>query len=88
MTATKEINRMFYLDQKSKNSHVNEYTNGDVDTYSDLVSYGTRVASYHHNTNEMSIYGWFSNTTAKHINLFLEYYGFDRCSKKEMENYK
>lgn len=79
--------KTFYINNKAKN-HVNEYTNDDGDHYSDLVSYETRVASYNHKTNEMSVYGWFSNTTAKHINDFLEFYGFNRCTKKELENYK
>jgi len=78
--------KTFYID-KSFKCHVNEYTNDDGDHYSDLISYGTRVASYNHKTNEMSVYGWFSNTTAKHINTFLDFYGFNTCNKKELENY-
>jgi hypothetical protein len=78
--------KTFYINNK-KNNHVNEYVNSDGDHYSDLISYGKRVASYIHKTNEMSVYGWFSNTTARHINAFLNYYGFDSCSKKELENY-
>ena len=78
--------RTLYVNQLT-NNHVNEYTNSEGDHYSDLISYGKRVASYNHNTNEMSVYGWFSATTAKHINSFLEFYGFDKCSKKELENY-
>lgn len=79
--------KTFYINNK-KNNHVNEYVNSDEDHYSDLISYGKRVASYNHNTNEMSVYGWFSNTTAKHINDFLEFYGFNRVTKKEMLDYK
>ncbi len=76
--------KTFYINNK-KNNHVNEYVNSDGDHYSDLISYGKRVASYNHKTNEMSVYGWFSNTTSKHINAFLEFYGFDKCTKKELE---
>ena len=79
--------KTFYLNKSAKH-HVNEYINEDGDHYSDLISYTTRVASYNHKTNEMSVYGWFSATTAKHINSFLNYYGFDSCTKKELENYK
>lgn len=79
--------RTFYVNQLA-NNHVNEYTNSEGDHYSDLVSYTKRVASYNHDTNEMSVYGWFSATTARHINSFLEFYGFDKCNKKELENYK
>ena len=74
--------KTFYID-KSFKSHVNEYTT-DGTHYSDLVSYGIRVASYNHTTNEVSVYGWYSNTTAKHINTFLEYYGFDKMTKQQM----
>ena len=79
--------KTFYLNQKA-NHHVNEYTNNEGDHYSDLISCTTRVASYNHNTNEMSVYGWFSKTTASHINAFLEFYGFETCTKKELEDYK
>ena len=79
--------KTFYINNK-KNNHVNEYVNSDGDHYSDLISYGKRVASYNHKTNEMRVYGWFSNTTAKHINDFLEFYCFDRVTKKEMLDYK
>ena len=79
--------RTYYLD-KSYKSHVNEYTNNDGDHYSDLISYGKRVAYYNHNTNEMSVLGWFSATTARHINTFLEHFGFEKCNKKQLENYQ
>jgi hypothetical protein len=69
------------------NNHVNEYLNSDGDHLSDLVSYTTRVASYNHKTNEMQVFGWYSMTTAKHINSFLNFYGFDPCTKKELMNY-
>jgi hypothetical protein len=79
--------KTFYLNT-SKMHHVNEYINNDGDHYSDLISYETRVASYNHKTNEMSVYGWYSNTTAKHINAFLDFYGFNKCNKKQMQDYK
>lgn len=79
--------KTFYIN-KTANNHVNEYAYEDGEHYSDLISYTTRVAHYNHLTNEMSVYGWFSATTAKHINSFLEFYGFDTCTKKELENYK
>ena len=75
--------KTFYLN-KTANHHVNEYVNGDGDHYSDLISYTTRVASYNHKTNEMSVYGTYSATTMRHINDFLEFYGFDKCTKKEL----
>ena len=68
------------------NHHVNKY-DCEGETFSDLVSYTTRVASYNHTTNEISVYGYYSRTTARHINAFLDFYGFDTCTKKELENY-
>ena len=55
------------------NHHVNEYN-----TYSDLISYTTRVASYNHKDKSI---------TRRHINAFLSFYGFDTMSKKEMEKF-
>ena len=66
------------------NHHVNEYINSDGDHYSDLISYTTRVASYNHTTNEISVYSCPSNTTARHINAFLAFYGFDTMKKSEI----
>lgn len=31
------------------------------------------------------VHGWYSNTTARHINEFLLQYGFNKMSKKEMK---
>lgn len=66
------------------NHHVNEYE-VDGERVSDLVSYTTRVASYNHATNEISIYNAQSQTTARHINAFLDFYGFDTMTRKEMQ---
>jgi hypothetical protein len=52
-----------------------------------LYSYDTKVAHYNHETNKMTVNGWYSSVTATHINAFLAYYGFDTCTKKELENY-
>lgn len=68
----------------SSKCHVNQYESEGI-TYSDLISYGTRVAYYNHDDNFASVHGWFSATTATHINAFLEFYGFDPMTKKEME---
>jgi len=59
----------------------------DEGTVSKLISYTTEVATYNHQKNEMKVNGWYSKTTAAHINAFLDYYGFDTCTKKELENY-
>ena len=54
---------------------------------SDLISYTTKVAQYDSYLDKMQVFGWYSNTTAKHINSFLNYFGFKTCCKKELENY-
>jgi hypothetical protein len=69
------------------NHHVNEY-NCDGEIWSDLISYTTRVAAYNHTTNEMSVYTCPSKTTARHINSFLYFYGFNTCTKKQLQTYK
>lgn len=52
-----------------------------------LYSYNTLVAEYNHTTNKIKVNGWYSSTTARHINAFLNFYGFDSCSKQELINY-
>tara|TARA_R110002167_G_scaffold21266_1_gene77451 strand:- start:729 stop:992 length:264 start_codon:yes stop_codon:yes gene_type:complete len=52
-----------------------------------LKSYNTKVAEYNHKTNKMTVNGWYSATTARHINAFLVLFGFDTCNKKQLENY-
>jgi len=52
-----------------------------------LQSYTTIVAEYDHETKKMTVNGYYSKTTATHINAFLNFYGFATCSKKELENY-
>lgn len=65
------------------NQHVNTYTS-EHEEWSDLISYTKRVASYNHTENYISIYNAQSNTTIKHINAFLSFYGFNTMSKKEI----
>ena len=75
---------------KPHNGRKSYYSKAKVieeDGISRLKSYTTIVAEYNHYTNEMKVFGYYSPTTAKHINSFLDYYGFDTCSKKELENY-
>jgi hypothetical protein len=52
-----------------------------------LKSYNTIVAEYNHKTNKMTVNGWYSATTARHINSFLALFGFNICNKKQLENY-
>ncbi len=71
------IQKSFY--GKAKMETINNITR--------LVSYNTEVAIYNHETNEMVVNGYYSQTTARHINEFLEYFGFERCTKKQLETY-
>jgi hypothetical protein len=66
------------------------YNKAKLETFNNttyLISYTTQVAFYNHKTQKMTVKGYYSQTTAKHINSFLEMYGFKRCNKKELENY-
>ena len=65
------------------NHHVNQYET-DGETWSDLISYTTRVAAYNHTENYISIYNCESVTTRRHINAFLDFYGFNTMTKREM----
>lgn len=49
-----------------------------------LLSYETIVAEY--KDEKMILYGYYSQTTAKHINTFLHINGYKSMSKKEIEN--
>lgn len=55
--------------------------------FSTLLSYTTEVAKYNKITGVMNIKGYYSVTTGKHLNAFLDFYGFDRATKKELENW-
>lgn len=72
------------LNQKSFYGKAEIINDGNI---SKLRSYDTIVAEYNHDTNEMKVHGYYSQTTAKHINSFLAYFGFNTCNKKQLENY-
>lgn len=56
-----------------------------------LMSYETIVAEItdeiatEDKTQKVKVNGWYSNTTARHINEFLQQYGYPKMTKKEME---
>lgn len=51
-----------------------------------LKSYDTIVAEYNYKTKKLKVNGWYSSTTQRQINGFINYCGGDRgLSKKEME---
>lgn len=49
-----------------------------------LRSFETIVAEYNTQEEIINVFDWFSMTTAKHINSFLELYGFRNVSKKDI----
>ena len=61
----------------------NDY--GDEETLT-LISYSTKVASI--KGNMAIVNGYYSPTTARHINEFLQQNGFKKLNKKEMESGK
>jgi len=74
LSANGDARKSFYGKAK-----VIKYKNGDIA----LQSYNTIVAAILH--NKLQIYGWFSSTTARHINAFLYQHGFCKMTKQEME---
>ena len=54
--------------------------------YKELWSYNTLVAKIE--DGKVEVYGWFSQTTARHINEFLKQNGFEKMSKIEMQTNK
>ena len=48
-----------------------------------LLSYETIVSEY--NGKYFDIFGYYSVTTARHLNYFFEKFGFKKLSKKEIE---
>lgn len=50
-----------------------------------LISYTTEVARLNEETGKMKINGWYSVTTARHINAFLARHDFPAASKKQIE---
>lgn len=59
---------------------VRVYDNGDED----LVSYNTVVAEKRN--GKIKIKGWYSQTTGRHINEYLQQNGYLPMTKKQIEN--
>ena len=70
------------LKRKSFYGKATMHRNDNITT---LTSYVTDVAEYNHETKKMKVNGWYSNTTARHINAFLDHFGFNTCTKAELE---
>lgn len=50
-----------------------------------LTSYTTDVAEYDTVNDKMTVHGLHSQTTIKHINLFLDFHGYKKMTKKELK---
>lgn len=72
--------KAIYSSQKSFSKKANLLIEGGQ---TNLKSYGTTVAVKENNT--IKVRGWYSKTTAIHINEFLQQNGAKSLSKKEME---
>lgn len=51
-----------------------------------LKSYGVIVAILHNENDTITVNGWYSQTTARHINEFLAQHNFPTLNKKQMDN--
>ena len=81
------MQEFFLIPTNGKKSFNNKARVQTENGISYLYSYNTKVEHYNHETNKMTVIGWFSSTTATHINAFLNHYGFNNCTKKELLNY-
>ena len=74
---------------KSFYKKANVYRNGQGKIL--LMSYTTIVAEIVDEAisptgkRQINVFGWYSKTTARHINEFAQQYGVNKMSKKEME---
>lgn len=57
----------------------------ETNNVSTLRSYDTDVATYNHDTNIMKVKGYYSATTMRHINAFLDHFGFETQTKKQVD---
>lgn len=56
-------------------------------SYSTIVAEITDAIASEDGKPHVKVNGWYSSTTARHINDFLYQYGFKTMSKKEMEQH-
>ena len=55
--------------------------------HKELYSYSTKVCELDNNNNIVDI-GYYSATTSRHINDFLQQNGHNKMTKKEIENFQ
>jgi hypothetical protein len=56
-----------------------------LESYSTIVAEITDGIATEDGRKRAKVYGWYSRTTARHINDFLYQHGFKTMNKKEME---
>ena len=81
----------YYLEPGEYDTRKSFYKKAVVETTDDgkeiyLSSYGTLVATINTSMEVVTVNGWYSQTTARHINEFLAQYGFPTLNKKQMNN--
>jgi hypothetical protein len=54
-------------------------------SYTTIVAEITDAIATEDGKPHLKVNGWYSNTTARHINEFAQQYGFNKMNKKEME---
>lgn len=67
----------------NKSASIIEYND-----YIMLRSYSTIVAMINRKTHKIYIRGYYSPTTSRHLNFFLEKYGYNPIYKKDYGKYK
>ena len=75
-----------YILVKNFQEHYNKalmYQDNNNSNHYILISYNTIVAEI--KNNKYIVYGYFSPTTARHIDTFLQWFGFKALSKREVE---
>lgn len=75
----------FLTPTHGQKSFYNKATVLETETTIQLKSYDTIVSTYNKETKELSLLGYFSQTTAKHIRAFCSMFTEKGISKKEME---
>lgn len=81
----KEYGEFLYYLQARYDARADFYKKAKVISYNNalyLKSYSTIVAKI--DNGQVVVNGWYSQTTGRHINEFLQQNGFAKMSKKEM----
>ena len=57
------------------------YLSGEITYNAEIIDEAVSTTG----KRQANVFGWYSMTTSRHINEFLQQYGFDKMSKKQME---